>query len=128
MKAYEYRSRDLKTLIAVTAGEKTIELAQRGELSESAKTIAVTHQAVLVLHEWETPEEADRARLDWLDNQAEEFQSTQGGNLFWVREWRIIKNAQFKEGLFNLREAIDFARGAPPETFTIIGATKEEPK
>lgn len=65
------------------------------------------NECVLVDHEWETTEEADRARLDWLDvNRDSNFD---------FDKWTLIFNARRE-----IRKSIDQIRNAPQPRITVI--------
>lgn len=114
MKEYQIRTPDLnsitRTLPCVDV-KLAIEIYQR-EYADVAEN-DMRRGMVLVQAEWESDEEADRARLDWMQNNGEPtgffFDSRR-------REWRD----DYGEFRVTLRSAIDVARGAPTPKVTVI--------
>ena len=70
---------------------------------KSAPPTDLRHGAVLVFATWETPQEADTARLDWCDKNPLPDFSQVGNDSGW-----------------NIRAAIDAARKAPEPKFDVI--------
>ena len=72
---------------------------------------------VLVLHEWESDAEADKARLDWM-GQVRRYTRDDGNGL--SNYWQLGGI-----GDETLRQAIDRLREAPKETVTVIMRPEE---
>lgn len=111
MKRYEIRNMDLKGIFMDF--EPYWELGRikaiyRRDFKFKPETDP-RHGAVLVLHERETDAEADKARLDWLNdaNYIERFR----------RLWFVNHDSQ---GFNDIRQAIDRGRNAPTDKVTVI--------
>lgn len=105
MKRFEIRSRDLSQFFYV-CGEDWTEIEAKDKYSEIKSSL----DCVLVLHEFETKAEADKARLDWLQE-----------NIYQDRGHLIVcinHQSDFLKG--TVRELIDKARQAPPPKVTVI--------
>lgn len=114
MKEYQARSADMKSIMCQWPEwdrNRAIETYRREYAN--APTTDLRHGKVLVLAEWESPQEADRARLDWMQEFGEP-----AGFFFDTRksEWRDDKG----DCAVKLRDAIDSARRAPESKVTVI--------
>lgn len=102
MKQYETRTHDLKHII-----DRLEDCSCDGAALNDHDLINGGRDYVLVLHEWETEAEADKARLDWLD-----------------RNWSDFRVGGLDRMGSSIRSHIDSARNAPKPTVTVI-ATQE---
>lgn len=102
MKQYETRTHDLKRIIA-----RLEDCSCDGAARHDHDIINGGRDYVLVIHEWESEEEADKARLDWL----EVIQC-------------IVPLPALRELNGSVRKWIDRHRNAPKPTVTVI-ATAE---
>ena len=76
---------------------------------QNAPKSDLRHGKVLVLAEWESPQEADTARLDWCDRNPMPDFSQVGNDSGW-----------------DIRAAIDAARKAPEPKITVIERPNEK--
>lgn len=98
MKQYEIRTKDLKTAVSLLDDIKP------------GSEINRFPGCVLVLHTFETDAEADKARLDWLQENCE-----------------VVRFGNIKPGTNSLRIFIDYLRSAPQPTIQVIQIPNEPP-
>lgn len=113
-KEYQARTADMKSVMCQWPEWDRVRAieAYRREYANAPAT-DLRHGKVLVLAEWESPPEADCARLDWMQEHGEP------AGFFYdarKREWRDDKG----DCAVKLRAAIDSARGAPEPKVTVI--------
>ena len=113
MKEYQARSADMKSIMCQWPEwdrNRAIETYRREY--QNAPETDLRHGKVLVLAEWESPDEADRARLDWLDNWGYELELP--------KSWSVELPSDQTGNTRNVRAAIDAARKVPEEKITVI--------
>lgn len=121
MREYQARSEDLKSIMCQWPEwdrARAVETYRREYASAPATDLR--HGKVLVLAEWESPDEADHARIDWMERHG-----VPAGYFFDARrsEWRDDKG----NCAVRLRGAIDFARGAPEPKVIVIERPNFDP-
>ena len=117
MKEYQARSADMKSIMCQWPEwdkNRAIETYRREY--QNAPETDLRHGKVLVLAEWESPDEADRARLDWLENYGYE----NGWDNRFNKTWSLELPKDQTGNTRNIRAAIDAARKAPEEKITVI--------
>jgi hypothetical protein len=111
MKQLEIRRADLQTIFVSFDWWEDRQARECYERDfKNAPATDTRHGAKLVLHEWETDAEADKARLDWLE-----------------RNWMDAMEWEWLNGLGEgLRDQIDAARNAPKPKVTVIATPEGE--
>lgn len=126
MKAYEIRTKDLKSVVFESDSES-------GARACYARNLALQRDGcVLVLHEWESEAEADKARLDWLEanllhlsHERATNSLDMGGKCVRGQLLNAARGQEAGPSYFtvlhrSIREAIDDARQSPQPKLTVI--------
>jgi hypothetical protein len=121
MTRYEMRTKDLKKILGIWAGHG---VPTKDWIEVVISIQSIRRDAVLVLYEWESPEEADKARLDYMEgNRVGVWHGYgDGPNGEPTRSLWVVDGCGLEKAQPTLRDAIDVARNAPkPKIVPLVG-------
>lgn len=128
MREYQIRNAELDGIFISFPDHRKWEAMEYYDANvKTAGKNSVMHGAKLVLAEWESQDEADKARLDWLEMNCITRRDLLDGTLHFThcRLQQEAGHGKYGDDSRNLRAAIDEARGAVPQTkVTIIKTVK----